>query len=108
MKIIKPVDDIVVKMRDYFAPSSYEFKNEDPFRLELLSNAQMESLGKHVAGEHQVAQTDETGKVLKRLDNNEDIIVKVQQLLTESVSRKQTLPTCPGNKSSKKSDLIFS
>ncbi|MFT4094137.1 MAG: glucoamylase family protein [Niabella sp.] len=92
MKIRKPVDEIVGKMRDYFTfESAHTFKNEDPFRLDLLSNAQMESLGKHVASQHETLKTKQPDKVLKRLSDNEDVIIKVQQLLAEAIKNKHAL-----------------
>lgn len=92
MKITRPVDDFVARMRDYFtSEGTYPFKNEDPFRLDLLSNAQMESHGIRVAAQHEVLTTRQPDKVLKRLNDNEDVIVKVQEMLAETIKEKQAI-----------------
>ncbi|GAB3014384.1 glucoamylase family protein [Niabella terrae] len=78
-------------MRDYFLSGSFEFKNEDPFRLELLSNAQMESLGVRIGAAHKIITTKQPDRVLKRLADNEEVIGRVQQLLSQSVQDKQAL-----------------
>ncbi len=92
MKIARPVDDFVTRMREYFtSESTYPFKNEDPFRLDLLSNAQMESHGVRVAAQHEVLTTKQPDKVLKRLNDNEDVIIKVQEMLAETIKEKQAI-----------------
>lgn len=86
MKISMPVDNIVTKMRDYFISGpSHDFKNEAPFRLDLLSNTQMRALGERIASQHAILSTKQPDRVLKRLNDNEEIIIKVQQLLSEAV-----------------------
>src|SRR5690606_25531511 len=91
MKINKPVD-IVMKMREYFSSGqSHDFKDEAPFRLDLLSNAQMRSLGERIALEHTILKNQQSDKVLRRLNENEEVIIKVQQLLTEAVKDKYTI-----------------
>ncbi|WP_346237629.1 GH36-type glycosyl hydrolase domain-containing protein [Niabella insulamsoli] len=92
MKIVSPVDDFVTKLREYFtSDSNYPFKNEDPFRLDLLSNAQMKAHGERVAAQHEVLKTKQPDKVLKRLNENEEVIVRVQQMLSESIKEKQAI-----------------
>lgn len=89
MKITRPVDDFVTRMREYFtSESTYPFKNEDPFRLDLLSNSQMESHGVRVAMQHEVLTTRQPDKALKRLNDNEDVIVKVQEMLAGAIKEK--------------------
>lgn len=89
MKITRPVDEIMTKMREYFtSESNYPFKNEDPFRLDLLSNAQMESHGLRVAAQHEVLTTKQPDKVLKRLNDNEEVIERVQEMISESIKEK--------------------
>ncbi|HMR83050.1 MAG TPA: glucoamylase family protein, partial [Niabella sp.] len=92
MKITKPVDELMTKMREYFtSESNYPFKNEDPFRLDLLSNAQMESQGLRVAAQHEILKTKQPDRVLKRLNDNEEVIDRVQEMLAESIKEKQAI-----------------
>lgn len=92
MKITKPVDDLVAKMREYFTlDSNYPFKNEDPFRLDLLSNAQMESHGVRVAAQHELLKTKQPDRLLKRLNDNEEVVEKVQEILAETIKQKQAI-----------------
>lgn len=81
-----------MKMREYFSSGqSHDFKDEAPFRLDLLSNAQMRSLGERIALEHTILKNQQSDKVLRRLNENEEVIIKVQQLLTEAVKDKYTI-----------------
>ncbi|WP_460686744.1 GH36-type glycosyl hydrolase domain-containing protein [Niabella aquatica] len=92
MKITKPVDELMTKMREYFtSESNYPFKNEDPFRLDLLSNAQMESHGLRVASQHEVLKAKQPDRLLKRLNDNEEVIERVQEMLAESIKEKQAI-----------------
>ncbi|MCH5599611.1 hypothetical protein [Niabella ginsengisoli] len=68
MKIAMPVDDLVTKMREYFtSESSYPFKNENPFRLDLFSSSQMKSHGENVAAQHELLKTKQLDRVLNGL-----------------------------------------
>lgn len=90
MKITKPVDDIVVRMRDFFSGDAYQgFLKEEPFRLDLYSNAQMKTYGAHIATTHVLMEGEKhPDKVLKRLDDNEEVIYKVHDLLIDAVNDK--------------------
>ncbi|WP_026309544.1 glycoside hydrolase family 94 protein [Niabella aurantiaca] len=92
MKISKPVDDFVVRMREFFTGESLpEFQKEEPFRLELFSHDQMQQHSKKVARSHVVAAGHPPDKVLPRLDDNEDVIAKVYDLLNDSINSKQPI-----------------
>jgi len=92
MKISKPVDDFVVRMRELLTgDATPEFQKEEPFRLELFSHEQMQRHGVQVARSHVVASGHPPDKVLPRLDDNETVIAKVYDLLNDSVSSKQPI-----------------
>lgn len=96
MKISKPVDEIVVRMREFFTgDSTPEFLKEEPFRLELYSYDQMKQHGVYVAQSHVVVANHPSDKVLARLADNEEVIGKVHELLADAVSAK--LPIVPAS-----------
>ncbi|WP_300597600.1 glucoamylase family protein [Niabella sp.] len=92
MKISKPVDDFMLRMREFLTgDATPEFKKEEPFRLELFSHDQMQQHGSTIARSHVVAGGHPPDKVLPRLDDNETVIAKVYELLNDSVSSKQPI-----------------
>ncbi|SDE25252.1 GH36-type glycosyl hydrolase domain-containing protein [Niabella drilacis] len=92
MKISKPVDDFVVRMRELFTgDATPEFQKEEPFRLELFSHDQMQLHGAQVAHAHVVTGGHPPDKVLPRLDDNETVIAKVYDLLNDSANSKQPI-----------------
>jgi cyclic beta-1,2-glucan synthetase len=58
---------------------------EPPLRSELFSSDQMEQHGKTLAGLHKLGLGRARGQLLKRLDENESILVGVRTLLTEAI-----------------------
>ncbi|MGJ7031083.1 GH36-type glycosyl hydrolase domain-containing protein [Niabella hirudinis] len=96
MKISKPVDDFVVRMRELLTgDATPEFQKEEPFRLELFSHDQMRQHGATVAHAHLVTRGHPPDKVLPRLDDNEVVIAKVYDLLNDSANSKQ--PVAPAS-----------
>lgn len=93
MKIYRPVDNIVSKMREYLMadPTYLLFKDEAPLRLDLLSSLQMESHGIKIAAQHEIQTTKHSHKILKRLSENEEIINRVLQMLTETIKNKHPI-----------------
>ena len=58
--------------------------NEPPLRAELFSADQMEQHGKTLAGSHTLNPGHIPDRLLTRLAENEDLLIDVQNLLTEA------------------------
>jgi cyclic beta-1,2-glucan synthetase len=56
-----------------------------PLRSELFSAGQMESYGKTLAAKHEIIVGRAPNKLLKRLADNEDLLIEVHDLMTEAV-----------------------
>ncbi len=59
--------------------------NQEPFRSELYSSDQMDRHGIAVAGAHKLTKGRMPDRLLKRLDDNETILLEVRNLLVESI-----------------------
>ncbi len=57
---------------------------EPPLRAELFSADQMEQHGKILAGSHEVTPRHAPDRLLRRLDENEDLLIGVHHLTTET------------------------
>jgi cyclic beta-1,2-glucan synthetase len=63
-----------------------KYSNEKPpLRAELFSAGQMEGYGKTLAAKHEIITGRAPNKLLKRLADNEDLLVEVHNLMTEAV-----------------------
>ena len=63
-----------------------KYANEKPpLRAELFSTDQMALYGKTLAGRHQVVGGRAPNQLLKRLANNEEVLLEVHELLTDAV-----------------------
>jgi len=63
-----------------------KYANEKPpLRAELFSADQMEKYGKTLAAEHALGEGPAPDQLLKRLANNEEVLLEVHNLLTETV-----------------------
>ncbi len=60
-------------------------REERPLRSELFSSDQMEQHGKTLAGLHKLGLVRARGKLLKRLAENERILIEVRNLLQDAV-----------------------
>jgi cyclic beta-1,2-glucan synthetase len=58
---------------------------EEPFRSELFSSDQMNRHGGSVALSHTLLKGKPSDQLLKRLDNNEEVLLEVRNLLAESI-----------------------
>src|SRR4030066_2243780 len=58
---------------------------EPPLRSELFSSDQMEQHGKTLAGLHKLGLGRARDRLLKRLAENEDVLLGVRNLLTEAI-----------------------
>lgn len=64
---------------------------EPPLRSELFSSDQMEQHGKTLAGLHKLSLGRARGKLLKRLAENESILTRVHNLLTDTVKKNRQI-----------------
>lgn len=87
------VFDILSRMRVYFQGNNSigNSRNEEPFRSELYNSDQMEIHAKVVARSHKLLKGKSSDKLLKRLGNNEKILLDVRNLLVESIRSGQTI-----------------
>ncbi|MFT3903476.1 MAG: glucoamylase family protein [Niabella sp.] len=96
MNITKPVHEIFKQMRAFFlADPQREFSSEEPFRAELFSASQMRVYGEKVAASHVLAYNKRNDLILERLDDNEDVLLKVYDILVEAV--KEKMPITPAS-----------
>src|SRR5690606_9433395 len=85
--------DILSRMRVYFQGNNSigNSRNEEPFRSDLYNSDQMENHAKVVARSHKLSKGKSSDKLLKRLGNNEKILLDVRNLLVESIRSGQTI-----------------
>lgn len=74
-------------IRPFISSSLVEKYNNErpPLRADLFSEAQTETYAKKLAGSHVLISEEPSEQLLKRLAENEDALLEVQALLTESV-----------------------
>ncbi len=83
-----PIDELLSPLRQYFQKD--DFQREDvnkipPLRSELFSMDQLEHHAKVLANSHQLSDQKSQELLLKRLSDNEETILKVTDLLHNSV-----------------------
>lgn len=93
LRTVVSIYDLLEKARDFFmlAGSSPKYTDEAPFRSELLSAYQMEHRGKAVATYHKLMDKQPADQLLKRLDNNEKVLIEVRNLLVDSAKAKTSI-----------------
>jgi cyclic beta-1,2-glucan synthetase len=81
------VTDILLRTRSYFQgdESTRKYAYEAPLRAELYSSDQMELRGKAVAKSHKLLTGKAPDQLLKRLADNERILLEVRDLLAETI-----------------------
>jgi len=83
-----PIQEILSHLRISFTGQSLmkKYANEKPpIRSELFSAEQMEQYAKTLAASHTLFAGHKTEQLLKRLADNEELLIEVHNLLTESV-----------------------
>ncbi|PZX60488.1 cellobiose phosphorylase [Algoriphagus ratkowskyi] len=87
------VFEMLSSMREYFQKgnSFLNSNSSDPIRSELYNFNQMKAHAVIVAGSHQIWKGKREDKLLKRLDDNEKILVEVRNLLVESIQSGQSI-----------------
>ena len=93
MKLIPASYELISNMRSLFQTNSpnLNYRNEEPLRAELFSSDQMERFGKTLARKHKLNPKPGKDHLLKRLANNETILLKVRKLLTDSIQNKNQI-----------------
>jgi cyclic beta-1,2-glucan synthetase len=85
---INPIQEILSHLGISFPGQDLikKYANEKPpIRSELFSMEQMEQFAKSLAKTHKLSISIKTEHLLKRLADNEDVLIEVHNLLTESV-----------------------
>jgi cyclic beta-1,2-glucan synthetase len=67
------------------SPMHNQLVDEPPLRSELFSATQMEQHGRSLAATHTLQSGYTSGRLLTRLGENEGVLIKVRDLLTEAV-----------------------
>jgi cyclic beta-1,2-glucan synthetase len=77
-------------LHDHFSsPFSWEGKNDDVLKSELLSAEQMGQYGRVLAARHKLSQVQGRDSLLSRLADNEEVIYSAYQVLVDAVAAKQ-------------------
>ncbi|MFI5124380.1 MAG: GH36-type glycosyl hydrolase domain-containing protein [Chitinophagales bacterium] len=88
MKVnINPISDFLTQLRISFLGDNlmHKYDNEKaPIRSELFSLEQLETYARNLAKTHQITTDRTPEQLLKRLAENEEILLEVHNLLTES------------------------
>ncbi|HEY6901666.1 MAG TPA: cyclic beta 1-2 glucan synthetase, partial [Puia sp.] len=81
------VFDILSRLRVYFqgAGKASAYGNEEPFRSGLYSSDQLNSHAKTVAGTHRLETNHPADHLLKRLTDNENMLLEVRDLLVGNI-----------------------
>jgi cyclic beta-1,2-glucan synthetase len=87
------VFDILSRLRVYFQGDTNirNYDIEEPFRSELYSSDQMNRHGQVVARSHKLMKKNASDQLLKRLDDNEVVLLEVRDLLVESIRTGKTI-----------------
>lgn len=88
------IEDLLSPLRSYFQKNSFSRKEVDekpPLRSELFTREQMEAHAQYLASHHKLSYDKQTEQLLKRLSENEEVLVKVTELLLEAVKEKKRI-----------------
>lgn len=86
------VSDLLSRLRFNFLNDNTVRKyEEEPFRSELYASDQMDRHGKVLAKSHKLQKGKSADQLLKRLEDNEKILLKVRNLLVESIRNDKTI-----------------
>src|SRR5688572_3445490 len=88
------IEDLLSPLRSYFQKNSFSRKEVDekpPLRSELFTREQMEAHARHLASYHKLSYDKQTEQLLRRLSENEEVLVKVTELLLEAVKEKKRI-----------------
>ncbi|MEO7210240.1 MAG: hypothetical protein ABIY35_04775, partial [Chitinophagaceae bacterium] len=91
--ITTTVYDLLLNLRSHFLGESVQqkFSSEEPLRSELYNSWMMKQHGERVASMHGISETKSQDRLLKRLGDNEKILLEVRNLLIEAVKEKRNI-----------------
>jgi len=88
------IDELFFPLRQYFQKDSLnreDVNEKPPLRSELFSTDQMDQHAIQLATSHVVTHDEAPEQLLKRLADNEEILIRVTALLQDSVRDKKTI-----------------
>ncbi len=91
MKLIPVAHELISGMRDFFLSTNTAYSKEEPLRAELFSSSQMQKFAVTLARSHKLNKNATEDHLLKRLDDNENILHKVRKLIADAIKRKQQI-----------------
>lgn len=91
--ITSTVYDLLLNMRSHFLGEGLQekFSSEEPLRSDLYNSWMMKQHGERVASLHSILETKSQDRLLKRLGDNERILLEVRNLLIEAVKEKRNI-----------------
>ena len=84
----KIIQNFLSEIRLFFRGQGSKYKkyvNEEPLRAELFSSDQMDHHSRSLAASHKLAKKRTADKLLKRLADNEKVLIEVRNLMTHSM-----------------------
>lgn len=93
LNITGTVYDLLLSLRSHFLRAGLQQKlsHEEPLRSELYNSWMMKQHGERVASLHGILETKNQDRLLRRLDNNEKILLEVRNLLVDAVKEKRNI-----------------
>jgi len=88
------IEDLFSQLRQYFQKDNItrqEVNNKPPLRSELYSTEQMEQHARHLASTHELSYDPAPEQLLKRLAENEEVLLRVTHLLQDAVKDKSRI-----------------
>lgn len=88
------IEDLLSPLRSYFQRNSFSRKEVDekpPLRSELFTREQMDVHAQRLASNHRLSHEKQPEQLLKRLSENEEVLVKVTELLHDAVKEKKRI-----------------
>ncbi len=88
------IDELLSHLRIYFQKNSFSRKDADekpPLRSELFTEEQMQQHAEYLSALHQLNYVQGPEQLLKRLSENEEVLVRVINLLQEAVKEKNRI-----------------
>ena len=87
------VHEFLAQMKTYFVnvDSKAKYTIEEPLRSELYSSDQMKDHSQYLAELHILSKEKPADRLLKRLSDNEDILLRVRNLLSEAIKENNVI-----------------
>lgn len=88
------IEDLFSQLRQYFQKNNItrqEVNDKPPLRSELYSTEQMEQHARHLASIHELSNDPAPEQLLKRLAENEEVLLRVTHLLQDAVKDKSRI-----------------